>query len=108
MKESTYQRHLIETLEEMFPGAIILKNDPNYVQGIPDLLILYRDRWAALEVKRSEEDYLANRQPNQEFYIDKMSRMSFAAFIYPENEEGVLLDIQQAFEFGGLARFSKR
>ena len=66
--------------------------DPNYIQGIPDLLVLYKDRWAALEVKKSAD---AKHQPNQDDYVAQMNADSFAAFIYPENEEYILDKLQQ-------------
>ena len=91
--ERDFQAKLIKELKVMFKGCIIVKNDPNYIQGIPDLLILYNDRWAALEVKKSET---AHHQPNQEYYVDLMDQMSFAAFIYPENKEEILYELQQA------------
>lgn len=91
--ESKYQLRLIKHLEERFPGIVILKNDPVYAQGIPDLLLLFRDRWAALEVKA---DKFAQTRPNQEYYIRRLGAMSFAAFIYPENEREVLDDLQRA------------
>lgn len=91
--ERDFQAKLIKELKVMFKGCIIVKNDPNYIQGIPDLLILYNDRWAALEVKKSAT---AHHQPNQEYYIDLMDQMSFAAFIYPENKEEILYELQQA------------
>ena len=81
-KENVFQASLIRTIKNMLPGCIVLKLDPNYMQGIPDLLILHGLAWAALECKKSEN---APHQPNQDFYVDKMNRMSFAAFIYPEN-----------------------
>lgn len=93
MRESQYQRHLIRVLEDLFPGCLILKNDTDYLQGIPDLLILYRDRWAALEVKAYEG---APEQPNQDYYIEMLDRMSFAAFIFPDNEEEILDALQQS------------
>ena len=91
--ERDFQAKLIKELKVMFKGCIIVKNDPNYSQGIPDLLILYNDRWAALEVKKSAT---AHHQPNQEYYVDLMDQMSFAAFIYPENKEEILYELQQA------------
>lgn len=94
MRESQYQAYLIKELRNLFPDCIILKNDTDYLQGIPDLLILYGDRWAALEVKSSRN---ADEQPNQAYYIAEMNVMSFAAFICPENEEEVLYALQQAF-----------
>ena len=91
--EKDFQAKLIKELKVMFRGCIIIKNDPNYIQGIPDLLILYNDRWAALEVKKSKR---AHHQPNQEYYVDLMNQMSFASFIYPENKEEILYELQQA------------
>lgn len=92
--ESGFQDRLIKDLESMFPGCIITKLDPTYIQGIPDLLILWRDKWAVLECKQHAN---ARRQPNQPYYVEKMNEMSFAAFIYPENKEEVLYELQQAF-----------
>lgn len=94
MLESVFQSKLIKELEEMFDGCIILKNDANYIQGFPDLLILYKKYWAVLECKRDgDSDY----QPNQEYYLKKLSKMSFSSVIYPEIKEEVLYELQQAF-----------
>ena len=105
MRENEYQQYLIKLLHKLFPGCIILKNDSGYLQGIPDLLILHHDMWAALEVKRSRHALL---QPNQEFYIDRLSDMSFAAIIYPENEQEVLDALQSAFQPRRPTRISRR
>lgn len=105
MLESKFQSGLIEELKDMFPGCIVLKNDPNYIQGFPDLTILYGDKWAALECKKFAH---ATRQPNQEYYVDKLDNMSFAAFIYPENKEDVLYELQLALRPNRKARVSKR
>lgn len=105
MLESVYQGKLIKKLRNLLPGCVILKNDSSYLQGIPDLIILYKDRWAVLEVKRSRtEPY----QPNQEYYILMLNEMSFAARIDPSNEQDVLDALQHAFELRGNARISKR
>lgn len=101
MLESRYQQHVISELERIFPGCLVLKNDESYIQGIPDLLILWRTRWAALEVKKSADEAY---QPNQEYYIDLMNSMSYAATIHPDNEMQVLNDLQFAFEIGRSAR----
>ena len=95
MLESTFQSKLIKELKSMFPGCIVTKNDPNYIQGFPDLTVLYKNKWATLEVKRSST---ANIQPNQRHYVEQMDEMSFARFICPENKEEVLHELQQAFE----------
>jgi len=93
MRESQFQAQLIKKLDKMLPGIIILKNDPNYIQGIPDLILLYKNRWAALEVKRGAT---ASVRPNQAHYVRTMYAMSYAAFIYPENESEILNEVQQS------------
>lgn len=94
-KESSFQAKLIKELKDLFPGCIVLKNDANYIQGIPDLLILFKDMWAALECKRSGR---ASHQPNQDYYISEMNKMSYASFISPENKEEVLNELQRSFK----------
>lgn len=93
MKESGFQAELIREIKRRFPGCYVLKNDPTYIQGVPDLLILYKTKWAALEVKKSGK---AHHQPNQDYYIEAMNEMSFASFIFPENKEVVLSAMEQA------------
>lgn len=95
--ERDFQKNLIKELKDIFVGCIVMKNDSSYIQGIPDLLILYNDKWAALEVKKSRA---ASHRPNQEYYVDKMDDMSFARFIYPENKEVVLDELQQTLFSG--------
>ena len=94
MLERDYQKKLIKTLKDIFPGCIVLKNDAQLKQGIPDLLVLYRDKWAALEVKQSET---ASHRPNQDRYVERMNNMSYAAFIYPENEEKIFSELKEVF-----------
>lgn len=91
--ERDYQAKLIKKIKDQFPGCIVMKNDSSYIQGIPDLLVLYRDKWASLEVKRSAT---ANHRPNQEYYVDLMDGMSFSRFISPDNEKEVLHEMEQA------------
>lgn len=93
MLESDYQSELIVRIEERFPKCMVLKNDAGYIQGIPDLLVLCEGKWAALEVKTSED---SPHQPNQDHYIEKMDDLSFAAFIHPENEQEILNEFQQS------------
>ena len=92
--ERDFQPNLIKDLERLFPGCLVMKLDANYIQGIPDLLILYGERWAVLECKRSAK---APRRPNQEHYVSRLDEMSFSRFVYPENREEVLHELQQAF-----------
>nr|DAZ58335.1 MAG TPA: Nuclease [Caudoviricetes sp.] len=103
MLENRFKTNLVRELKERFPGCIVLHIDPNEIQGIPDLLILYRDRWAALEGKRSLN---APHRPNQDYYVNLMNQMSYAAFICPENKEEILNDLQRSFASERTTRFS--
>lgn len=95
MRESKFQADLKKELKTLFPGCIVTKLDSSDIQGIPDLLILYKNKWATLENKRSAN---APKRPNQEYYVNKMNAMSFSRFIFPENKEEVLNELQKAFE----------
>ena len=95
MLENKFQANLIKELKARFPGCIVMKNDPTYIQGIPDLLVLHKDKWASLECKKCE----AQRSSRiKEYYVDRMNQMSFSRFICPENKEEVLDELQQSFE----------
>jgi hypothetical protein len=102
MTESQYQAKLIRKIERMFPGCLVLKNNPAHIQGIPDLLILYLGTWGALEVKLDG----APHQPNQAHYVDRMKEMSFASFISPFTEKDVLNDLQHALTSDRPSRIS--
>ena len=94
MRENKFQANLKKELKDKFPGCIVTKLDSGDIQGIPDLLVLYKNKWATLEGKRSEK---AHKQPNQEYYVNKMNEMSFSRFIYPENKEEVLNELTEMF-----------
>ena len=96
MIESNFQKSIKKELKTRFPGCYVLKNDPTMVQGIPDLTILYKDKWAMLEVKKSEK---APHQPNQDIHVKQLNDMSFAAFIFPENKESIFNDLERLFGF---------
>lgn len=98
--ERDFQKKLIKELKGLFKGGFIFKLDARYKQGIPDLLILYGSKWAALEVKRSAS---ASKRPNQTNYISKMDKMSFARIIYPENKKEVLDELCKALKPGRQA-----
>lgn len=87
MLENEYQSRLIQRIKHMLPGSMILKNDSGYLQGIPDLTVFYKNRWATLEVKVSAN---AKHQPNQDYYVERMNKMSYSSFIYPEIEDEIL------------------
>ena len=94
MLERDYQKKLVKKLKDIFPGCIIQKEDAQLKQGLPDLLILYKNKWAALETKKSEN---APHRPNQDYYVELMNNMSYAAFIYPENEEKIFSELKEVF-----------
>ena len=98
MLERDFQASVIKELKVRLPGCIILKNDSSYKQGIPDLIVLWEDRWATLECKKSRK---SAHQPNQDYYVNLLGDMSFAKFIYPENEEEILDELQEAFGVRG-------
>lgn len=95
MKENKFQADLKKELRAIFPGCIVTKLDSSDIQGIPDLLVLYKDKWATLEVKKSAT---ASHRPNQGYYVAKMNAMSFSRFIYPENKEDVLDELRESFK----------
>ena len=94
MLENKFQAKLIQDIKQLLPGCIVMKNDSSYIQGIPDLLVLHKDKWASLECKKSTN---AQKQPNQEYYVKRMDEMSFARFISPENKEDVLNELRKTF-----------
>lgn len=94
MRESKFQSNLKKEIKETFPGCIVTKLDSGDIQGIPDLLVLYENKWATLENKKSEK---ASHRPNQDYYVGKMNDMSFSRFVYPENKEEVIKDLKEYF-----------
>ena len=104
MTERKFQSKLIWELRKRFPGCMVLKNDPTYKQGVPDLLVLFNDKWACLECKKSSN---ASVRPNQQYYVNKLNKMSFSRFISPENMKEVLNELEQAFGIRRSARLPK-
>lgn len=103
--KSGYKVKLKKKLYEIFPDCMIQDQDPNTTHtGIPDLLIIWGDRWAMLEVKAARN---SAKQPLQDHYIEFYNQMSFASFIYPENESEVLHALQAALAPSGNARHTQ-
>ena len=92
--ERDFQKNLIKDLKSMFKGCIVMKNDSSYIQGIPDLMILFKDKWASIEVKKSAT---ASKRPNQKYYVDTMNGMSFSRFIFPENRDSAFTELKEFF-----------
>lgn len=94
-RETKFQAEVVVRLKTEFPGCEVLRNDPNKVQGIPDILVLMDGGgWAMLEVKEHEG---AKEQPNQGWYVEKYNLKSFGAFIFPENADKVFDDLHRSF-----------
>ena len=92
--ESQFQKSLMDEIKATYPGCVIIKNDSGYIQGFPDWTIFYNDKWAVLEAKK---DKGAKKQPNQPYYVDKLDKMSFSRFVYPENKDEVLKELRLHF-----------
>lgn len=90
--ESGFQDRLRKTILNRFPGSMVFKMDQ--IQGIPDFLVLYKNKYAFLENKKSER---ATHRPNQDYYVNKLNEMSFARFVYPENKDEVLTELDKFF-----------
>jgi hypothetical protein len=102
MRENIYQAGLIKRIYKRFPGCIVEKNDTAHQQGMPDLKLLFvGGMWAMLEVKASADSQV---QPNQRWYVEKMNEMAFCRFIYPENEEAVLNELEEEYTAYRAAR----
>lgn len=92
--EGKFQSALVTSLEEIFTGCLIQKNDANYRQGVPDLLILFRDKWALLECKKSANE---TPRPNQPYYVAWAKQHSYGSFVYPENRDQVIKELFHFF-----------
>ena len=94
--EKDFQRNLIKELEQIYnnPDSDVITKFEG-IQGYPDILILHHDQWAMLECKKSKD---SPHRPNQDFYVNRLNKMSFARFIYPENKEEVLNDLQSTLQ----------
>lgn len=93
--ESKFQKDFLDEAKRRYPGCIALKNDSGYIQGFPDWTLLYKDKWAVLEMKKERG---ARKQPNQEYYVDLLNGMSFSRFVFPDNQEEVFEDLDTFFK----------
>ena len=93
--EKDFERAMVTRLYTEFPGIHIAKIMATRNQGMPDRALFFPDgRWALLEFKKSAK---APKQPNQAYYVDKLNSYSYAAFIYPENEEDIFRELHRSF-----------
>ena len=104
MLENKFKTKLISELKVIFPGCIVMHADPTEIQGIPDLIVLYKKTWFALEGKKNNT---STHRTNQDYYVELMNRMSYASFISPENKEEVLDELQRSFKVKRSTRISR-
>ena len=90
--ENRFKTKLCKRIKNEFPGSMIFHLNPTEKKGIPDLVVLHRDKWATLEGKREEK---ASKRLHQDYYVNKMNKMSYSSFIYPENEDEVLKEMHE-------------
>lgn len=92
--ESEFQSRFIDAIKKRYPGAMCLKNDANYIQGIPDWTVLFGERYAVLEIKKDAD---APARPNQPYYVELFGKMAYSAFVYPENADMILAELDVHF-----------
>lgn len=93
--ESKFQSELKADLEKLLPDCVVLVKPGFTLLGFPDLLILYKNQWAALECKRSIDEVY---QPGQEWWIAELDGMGFASMICPENRKEILDEVLRSFK----------
>ena len=98
-----FKTKLIKRIRDSFPECVVMLTDAGYIQGAPDVLVLHHDRWAALEVKASAN---SSHRPNQDWWVEKLNDHSYATFVYPENQEEVLDELQFALGARRSSRLS--
>jgi len=96
MLESAFKKNFITELNvRLAPIDLEYIHTRSHNRSFPDLLILGPgSTWAALEFKAAEE---ADHQPNQAWYINRLNHWAYATFMYPENREEVLGDLEKLF-----------
>ena len=98
--EGSFKSRFIKRIENEFPGCIVTKLEADYKEGLPDVLILHKNKWATLEAKKNKSEVTKPR-PNkkqQDYYVATMDKMSFSRYVYPENQEEVLNELRLHFQ----------
>lgn len=94
-KESSFKTGLYNEIRNRFPGTEVVPNDPGYVQGFPDATVYFPNgRYFLLEGKRTSK---AARQPNQDYYVNESPLSDNACFVYPENKEEILNELERRY-----------
>lgn len=95
--ENKFKQKLKQEIKKLFPECVILDLNASDTQGISDMLILFQNTWAVLEVKKTAK---SSKRPNQEYYVNRFNGMSFGAIIFPENKEDILNKLVKYFLHG--------
>ena len=105
--EGDFKSKLIQRIENEFPGCIVTKLETDYKEGLPDVLVLHKNKWATLEAKKDKSEVTKPRRNKmqQDYYVATMDKMSFSRYVYPENQEEVLNELKLHFQ---QARRNKR
>lgn len=90
MLESKFKTRLRNRIEKEFPGAIVMHTNPVERRGAPDLVVLYKDKWVALEGKQESK---SSHRPLQDYRVEEWNKLSFARFVEPSNEQDVIDDM---------------
>ena len=98
--EGNFKKNLINKIKKEFPGCIVKKLEADYDNGVPDILILYKDKWATLEAKKDKGEVTKERKNKlaQDYYVAKMNEMSYSSYVYPENQKEVLNALKVHFQ----------
>lgn len=97
MTENKYQADLVKEIRSWGDDFFVFPMDGSVYQGFQDILILYKDTYAVLEVKVAED---SEHQPNQDWYVQYFAQYVFSSFIWPEIEQEVLHDLQSTLLSG--------
>lgn len=93
--ESTFEKEFCKALRQTLGERYTYTFKLTAAKGIPDRLILYKDKYALLEFKQYKN---AKKQPGQETWVGHFDNLAYAAIVYPENAEKVMQDILNYFE----------
>lgn len=96
MNESQFRTNFIKKLKKISPEIFVEFADPGRVNGIPDLIIFFKNKHARIETKKSKN---ASKRQHQEYYINLFNSYGvYSTFLSPENEEEVLNELRRYFE----------
>ena len=96
MSEATFRTKWLNKFKKLSPDIFIEFADPKRKNGIPDVIIFYKKKYARLETKRSKN---ASKRLHQQYYIDYFNSQGiYAAFLTPENQEEVYNALRRYFK----------